>query len=136
MANKRPKLINFIAEPVMVHFSSPPAHTKKPHCPDRFVWRDEEWSIITCFSEWKDFSRRGRMAKNLQPQHARIARERGSWGVGRFYFDVLSSQEGSHTKKGRCFRLYYDRAPQDSTDRMGHWVLLAEIAPVEVNNAK
>lgn len=134
MANRKPKLINFIAEPIKVQFSSPPAHMKKPHCPDRFFWRDEEWCIIACISEWKDFSRRGRMAKNMQPQHAQVASERGSWGVGRFYFDVLSKLEGSNTQNRRCFRLYYDRAPLDATDRTGHWVLLAEIEQIEVNN--
>jgi len=129
MPNKRSKPINFIAEPVEVHFLSPPAQIKTPHCPDRFFWRDEEWSIIACISEWKDFSRRGRMAKNMQLQHAQVASERGSWGVGRFYFDV-------NTKNGRCFRLYYDRAPLNATDRKGHWVLLAELEQVEDNYAK
>lgn len=129
MTNKITKLINFIAEPVMVQFSSPPAHMKKPHCPNRFFWHDEEWPIIACISEWKDFSRRGRMAKNMQPQHASAAREHGSWGVGRFYFDV-------QTQNGRSFRLYYDRAPLDATDRLGRWVLLAEIEQVEDQNAQ
>ncbi len=129
MANKKTKPINFIAEPITVQFSSPPAHMKSPPCPDGFVWRDQELSIIACLSEWKDYSRRGRMAKNMQPQNARVASKRGSWGVGRFYFDV-------QTLNQRCFRLYYDRAPLDAADRMGHWVLLAEIAQIEVKNAK
>ena len=125
MAHKIVKLINFISEPVNVDFSSPPAHSKNPHCPDRFYWRDHEWRIIACISEWKDFTRRGRMAKNMQPHHSRVASERGSWGVGRFYFDV-------HTQNGRCFRLYFDRAPEDSADRTGRWILLAELTHAEV----
>lgn len=131
MVNKTPKLKHFISEPVSVGFSSPPAHEKKPHCPDRFYWRNGEWRIIACISEWKDFTRRGRMTKNTQPQHARIASERGSWGVGRFYFDVQAFQEGSHTPNGRTFRLYYDRAPEDAEDRSGLWILLAELTQAE-----
>lgn len=124
MVHKRHKLKKFISEQVIVDFSSPPAHVKTPHCPDRFFWRDEAYRIVACISEWKDFSRRGRMVRNMQPQHAEVASERGSWGVGRFYFDV-------QTNTGRCFRLYYDRAPEDAADRTGQWILLAELTQTE-----
>jgi len=60
------------------------------------------------------------MARNMQPQHAEAASQHGSWGVGRFYFEVK-------TDTCQYFRLYYDRAPKDALDRDGHWVLLAEI---------
>jgi len=119
----------FISEPIQVQYTSPPAYSKKPHCPERFTWNGVEWQITTCLSEWVDFSRRDRMAINMQPQHARIATQRGSWGVGRFYYDV-------QTNTGRNFRLYYDRAPADATDRHGHWVLLAELQQAEVHNGK
>ena len=56
----------------------------------------------------------------MQPQHAAIASERGSWGVGKFFFDV-------QTENDRFFRLYYDRAPKDASDREGIWILLAEL---------
>lgn len=124
MAIEQHSVKKFISEPVQVHFSTPPAQSKKPHCPDRFTWRDEEWDITACLAEWTDFTRRGRMAKNMQPQHAQVASRRGSWGVGRFYFDV-------HTRNERCFRLYYDRAPADAADRTGEWVLLAELTKAE-----
>jgi hypothetical protein len=120
MVIKKPQLIKFIAEPVEVQFLSPPAHLKKPPCPDQFRWKGEDWIITACLSEWTDFARRGRMAKNMQPQHAEVASSRGSWGVGRFYFDV-------QTNRNRYFRLYYDRAPADANDRTGTWFLLAEI---------
>ena len=64
------------------------------------------------------------MARNMQPQHAQVAGRHGSWGVGRYYFDV-------RTHTDRCFRLYYDRAPADTTDRTGTWVLLAELTAFE-----
>jgi hypothetical protein len=122
---------HFISEPITIHFVEPPIHTKKPHCPDRFNWRGEEWIITACLAEWVDYTRRGRMAKNMQAQHAQVASQHGSWGVGRFYFDVQSLQEGSHTQADRFFRLYYDRAPQDASDRTGRWVLLAELIQAE-----
>ena len=56
----------------------------------------------------------------MQPQHAQIASSRGSWGVGKFYFDV-------QTEEGQFFRLYYDRSPKNAFDRKGHWILLAEL---------
>ncbi len=60
------------------------------------------------------------MAQNMQPQHARRAEKLGSWGVGRFYFEIQTIQN-------RFFRIYYDRAPEDASDRHGHWFLLAEL---------
>jgi hypothetical protein len=131
MSQDKYTLNHFISEPITIHFVKPPSHTKKPHCPDRFNWRGDEWIITTCLAEWVDYTRRGRMAKNMQPQHGRVASLRGSWGVGRFYFDVRSTKAGSRTQASRLFRLYYDRAPQDASDRTGHWVLLAELAQVE-----
>jgi hypothetical protein len=70
--------------------------------------------------EWADFTRRGRMARNMQPQHAAVASHRGSWGVGRYYFRVK-------VDTGQIFELYYDRAPKDVDDRLGRWVLVAEM---------
>ncbi len=124
MASTRRTISKFISEPVTVYFSSPPAFTKKPPSPNQFTWRGDEFIITECLSEWSDFSRRGRMAKNMQPQHARVAANRGSWGVGRFFFEV-------RTQCGRFFRLYYDRAPADAVDRAGQWVLMAELANIE-----
>ncbi|MFU8827497.1 MAG: DUF6504 family protein [Brevefilum sp.] len=115
---------HFIAEPVDVRFNVPPAFIKKPPCPDGFSWQGQSFTITACLAAWVDFSRRGRMAKNMQPQHIQAAKQRGSWGVGRYYFDV-------QTQNMRCFRLYYDRAPADATDRTGTWVLLAELTTIE-----
>lgn len=113
---------HFIAEDISVHFDTPPLHRKSPPCPNAFTWRGERLTVSRCLSEWKDFGRRGRMARNMQPQHAAVASNRGSWGVGRFYFEV-------EVDGGECFRIYYDRAPKDAGDRDGHWILLAELQP-------
>ena len=111
---------HFICDPVSVDFSSPPMHPKKPPCPDSFTWQAEKFMIMACLAEYKNFSRRGRMAQNMRPQHAKTATKVGSWGVGRFGFDV-------RTKCGRFFRIYYDRAPKNALDRTGSWILLAEL---------
>jgi hypothetical protein len=60
---------------------------------------------VQVLSEWGNFRRRGRRARNMQPQHAAIANRRGSWGVGQFHFQVRADS-------GQIFELYYDRAPR------------------------
>ncbi|MDY6873381.1 MAG: DUF6504 family protein [Chloroflexota bacterium] len=121
MKKQKLQVKHFIAEEISVYFDTSPLHRKSPPCPNAFAWRGQQHRIVRCLSEWKDFNRRGRMARNMQPQHAAVAAKRGSWGVGRFYFEV-------ETDEGSCFRLYYDRAPKDAEDREGHWVLLAELS--------
>lgn len=114
------KPLHFIDESVEVWFEKPPILEKKPPCPDGFVWRNERFIVNELLSEWVDTERRGRMARNMQPQHAAVATRRGSWGVGKFYFRV-------RTQNGRCFELYYDRAPKDASHRKGDWTLVSEL---------
>jgi hypothetical protein len=114
-------LEHFISDPITVTFASPPQFAKSPPCPDGFTWQDRYYIITECIREWHDFARKGKMARNMQPQHAEAASQHGSWGVGRFFFEVK-------TNTGQYFRIYYDRAPKDALDREGHWVLLAEIS--------
>ena len=71
--------------------------------------------------EWHDYARRGRMARNMQPQHAAAASGRGSWGVGRDYFRV-------RVESGQVFDIYYDRAPKGSEARKGAWFLYREVS--------
>ena len=79
--------------------------------------------VAEVLSEWRDYGRRGRMAANMRPEHAELAAERGSWGVGRFFFRV-------RTDAGPIFDLYYDRAPKGTANRKGAWFLFREMAPV------
>jgi hypothetical protein len=113
--------LHFISEPIEVHFAKPPALEKSPGPPDAFTWRGQEYRVIQLLSEWVDFRRRGRMARNMQPQHAAVASRRGSWGVGKFYFQI-------RTDSGQIFELYYDRAPKDVSHRKGDWFLFQELA--------
>lgn len=124
MGSQNLSVKHFLSEPITVQFLKPPQSSKKPSCPDGFTWREEQFVITACLSEGKDFSRRGRMANNMQPQHALRASKGGSWGVGRFYFEV-------ETQSSRLFRLYYDRAPKHALDRGGQWILVAELVREE-----
>lgn len=110
---------HFIGEPIDVFFTRQPLREKTPPCPSGFIWRGETFDITEELATWSDFHRRGRMARNMSPAHAERASQRGSWGVGRFYFRV-------RVEGGRIFELYYDRAPSAVEDRKGVWYLFGE----------
>ena len=114
------KPIKFIGEEIEVIFDKPPTLTKRPGCPDGFIWQGETFRVAELRSEWSDFTRRGRFARNMQPHNQRKAVRRGSIGVGRFYFQV-------QTEDGRIFELYYDRAPKSVNDKLGRWSLFREL---------
>ena len=110
----------FIGQAIEVEFDRPPLLEKKPGCPDRFTWEEDSHEIVEKMGEWHDYQRRGRMARNMKPTHAAVAEKRGSWGVGRDYFRVQTSE-------GRIFEIYYDRAPKDADRRKGVWFLFREL---------
>lgn len=114
------KPLQFISEPVEVYFDQPPLLEKKPDCPSGFSWRGSKFHILETLAEWQDYTRRGRMARNMRPTHAVSAGRRGSWGVGLYYFRVLTDQN-------RVFDIYYDRAPKDADHRKGEWFLFQEL---------
>lgn len=115
--NSRP--IHFFDEAIEVIFNNPPLFEKTPPCPNQFIWRDTHYDITDVLGEHRDYSRRGRMARNMQPQHATRASKIGSWGVGRFFYQV-------RVNTGQIFEIYYDRAPADSDNRKGSWILYSE----------
>lgn len=112
--------LRFIGEEIEVTFDEPPVLTKRPKAPDTFHWDGTKYSVDELIAAWRDYERRGQMSKNMSPPHLRLARQRGSWGVGRFYFRV-------RTSGGQVFDLYYDRAPEEAGDRAGHWFLWREL---------
>ena len=124
MAGAEYKPVKFISESIEVIFDKPPLTEKKPGCPDGFVWQEKTCRIVELIREWSDFTRRGRYAKNMQPQNLRKAVRRGSFGVGRFYFQV-------RTDTGRIFELYYDRAVKNVDDKMGGWTLFRELEKIQ-----
>jgi hypothetical protein len=123
------KPLRFIGEPIQVEFDRPPLLEKKPGCPDRFLWRGKTYRVVEMLNEWHDYSRRGRMARNMRPEHAAAALRRGSWGVGRDYYRV-------RTESGRVFDLYYDRAPKGTRDRKGGWFLYREMSEPTADRSK
>ena len=120
---------HFIGEAVTVQFDEPPTFEKKPGCPNQFVWNGETFGVAELLVEWVDYARRGRFARNMQPQHAEVAAHRGSWGVGRFHFRV-------RTPADRYFELYYDRAPKNADDGKGVWILVSELEKSQDPNPK
>ena len=112
--------LRFISESIEVEFDQPPLLEKKPPCPDFFSWRERRYAVVEMLSEWHDYSRRGRMKRNMRPGHAEVAAHRGSWGVGRDFFRV-------RTNTDQIFDIYYDRAPLSSSDRKGSWHLFREM---------
>ena len=113
--------IRFISDPIDVYFIEPPLLEKRPDPPDGFTWRGEKYSIVEVLSEWHDYRRRGRMARNMRMEHTARAGLHGSWGVGKDYYRVL-------TASGQIFDLYYDRAPKDVDHRKGAWFLDKELS--------
>ena len=119
MPSDAPPFIHFYDEPLEPVFDEPPMLEKAPDCPDGFVWRGQPYRVAEMLAEWHDYRRRGRMESNMQPAHARVAAERGSLNVGRFYFRV-------RVENGQIFELYYDRSTNAVGDRKGHWYMLGE----------
>jgi hypothetical protein len=114
--------LRFIGEEIQVQFDSVHFPLKKPSAPDHFTWGQKRLSVAVVLSAWSEYERKGRFKRNMAPHNLRVAKKRGSWGVGRFYFRV-------EVQDGRVFDLYYDRAPDDAADRLGHWFLWREMRP-------
>lgn len=115
-----PRPIHFLDQPIEVAFRSPPAREKLPHCPDSFIWGARTYRVVETLSEWTDFVRRGRYARNMQPAYAEVAAGRGSLNFGRFFFRV-------RVDSGQIFDIYYDRAIKDVDDHKGHWFVYREL---------
>ena len=112
--------IHFYDDPIEALFDTPPVHEKTPDCPNGFVWEGKAYRIVETISEWSDFARRGKYARNMRPTHAAVASTRGSLNVGRFYFRVK-------VENGQIFDLYYDRAMKNVDERKGQWFLYREV---------
>lgn len=112
--------LRFVAEPIKVAYETSPLLEKDPECPDQFVWRKHTYQVVEQISAWRDYERRGLMARNMTPGHLATASRRGSWGVGRLYFRV-------RTDTGQVFDMYYDRRPRSVERRKGQWFLYREL---------
>jgi hypothetical protein len=122
--------IHFFDHPIEVIFDTPPAREKSPDCPNGFVWEGKIYRVLEMLSSWSDFTRRGKMARNMRPEHAAVASTRGSLNVGRFYFRVRVVPSGSSTAgqpNSQVFDIYYDRAMKNIDERKGQWFLYREM---------
>lgn len=70
--------LTFIDEKIEVWFDTPPLYSKNTGHPDGFRWRGRDYRITDLLQEKHDYHRRGRMSRNMQPQHATVAEGRGS----------------------------------------------------------
>jgi hypothetical protein len=122
--------IHFYDDLIEVVFDKSPAYEKTPDCPNSFVWDEKTYRIVETLSEWSDFTRRGKFARNMRPAHAAVASNRGSLNVGRFYFRVkavLSGSKSFEQSGEHIFDLYYDRAMKSVDERKGQWFLYREL---------
>ena len=113
--------IHFYDHSIEPVFDTPPAREKTPDCPNGFIWEDKTYRVTEMLASWSDFTRRGKMARNMRPAHAAVASNSGSLNVGRFYFRVL-------TNTNQVFDIYYDRAMKNVDDRKGQWFIYREMA--------
>ena len=124
--------IHFFDDPIEVVYDKPPIYEKTPDCPNGFEWEGKSYRIVETLSEWNDFTRRGKYARNMRPAHAAVASSRGSLNVGRFYFRVRAVLSSSFTagrsENSQIFDLYYDRAMKSVDERKGQWFLYRELS--------
>ena len=111
--------IHFLDQPIEVLFDTPPAREKTPDCPNGFIWEEKTYRVTEMLSAWSDFKRRGKMARNMRPENAAVAANRGSLNVGRFYFRVRVDTD-------QIFDIYYDRAMKNVDERKGQWFVYRE----------
>ena len=110
--------MQFIDEKIDVHYDNEQIRTKTPECPDTILWRGNSYRVTALISQSQNFTRKGRYKRNMKSTHLNRADKKGSWGVGRFSFRVK-------VESGQIFDIYYDRAPENVSDRKGHWILLS-----------
>ena len=113
--------LHFYDEPITPVFDRDFLLEKKQGCPVGFSWRGTDYRIVEMLQEWHDYTRKGRMARNMQPQHAQRASQQGSWGVGRDYYIVK-------TASGQLFKIYFDRSTRDVDHRKGGWYIWGEMS--------
>ncbi len=133
--------LHFLDQSIEPIFDTPPALEKSPNCPNGFIWEGKTYRVTEMLSAWTDFKRRGKMARNMQPEHAAVASNRGSLNVGRFYFRVRVSVLPAQVRPAvelldepedgqslvQIFDIYYDRAIKNVDDRKGQWVVYREL---------
>jgi hypothetical protein len=86
---------------IKVEFDEEPKFSRKPPCPQRFIWQKKTFQIEEMISEWRT---EGQIKAKLR-----------YIGVARVHFRV-------RVINGRIFDIYYD-----PRSKAGEWILSAEI---------
>lgn len=110
----------FVGEEISVTLPDRPHPRRDPPAPTSFCWRQREIQVRDIISEWWDYSHVPRGHRATRQAHREKASRRGSYGVGRHHFLIL-------TDLGRC-EIYYDRRPT-SPGGAGSWVLFRMSEP-------
>ena len=50
---------HYIGEVIAVEFDRPPLYSKRPHCPDRFIWRGETLTVAEVLGQRVDSAAAG-----------------------------------------------------------------------------
>ncbi|HCJ10605.1 MAG TPA: hypothetical protein DHW14_05510 [Clostridiales bacterium] len=111
----------FIGEEIEPVFKEEPELEKKTGVPDGFKWRGREYAVTRVIKEWHEYDHPrpgGGWDAGRPPFGARAPMRRGSWGVGKDFYRVM-------TDDGRLVDIYYDRRPKGR--KKGRWVILREL---------
>jgi len=114
----------FYSEEIEACFEEEPLLEKRPGLPSGFIWRGREYRIVELQREWHDYRKRGKSAAFYEKERGaywvRASQRRGSWGVGRDYYRVL-------TDTSEVFDIYYDRKPKGGKSK-GGWFLWRKVS--------
>jgi len=114
----------FYSEEIEACFEEEPLLEKRPGLPSGFIWRSREYRVIELQREWHDYRKRGKSAAFYEKERGaywvQASQQRGSWGVGRDYYRVL-------TDTGEVFDIYYDRKPKGRKLK-GGWFLWRKVS--------
>ena len=116
--------MQFIGREISVTLPEEFSLEKKPPVPLSFVWQGRTHVIADMLAMWHRYGKPEIKTQGGRPPYfVRSGRTQGSWGQGRAYFRV-------RTTEGRLFDMYYDRAPKGKR-RAGAWFLWRELSPEE-----
>lgn len=94
--------VTFITEPIAVEFDRPPPFVRRPHCPQRIIWRGQRLAVAELLQEWR------RQTPSISNTLARM-------GVARIYFRVRLAD-------GRVYDIYFD-----PIEARGRWFVSREL---------
>ncbi|MBC7250995.1 MAG: hypothetical protein H5T62_12015 [Anaerolineae bacterium] len=113
----------FISEEIEALFDREPALEKRTGVPDGFIWRGRPYRVVSLLREWHDYTPRGKSKAMYEKERGaywvKASHRRGTWGVGRDYYRVLTASD-------EIFDIYYDRKPKGRKQK-GTWILWRQV---------